>query len=107
MSRFISVISIVLVVLGAVSVHGQRHKVILHPPAPADAQATTSPETSQKKHFDSVQAEREARELSDLAKSIPLDIEHVNQGLMPKDMMEKLKRIERLSKHLRTELSAQ
>lgn len=107
MSRLILLISILFVVLAAVIADGQHHRVLLHPPAPAEAQPASNPDTSQKKRFDSVQVGREARELSDLAKSIPLDVEHVNQGLMPKDMIEKLKRIEKLSKHLRTEVSAQ
>lgn len=78
------------------------------PPQPADKtpfpheRKTPPPHTRQ---TDSVQLQRDARELSDLAKSIPPDIEHVNQGLLPKDTIEKLKRIEKLSKHLRSELT--
>jgi hypothetical protein len=110
MRKHILVICILFVVLSPVVADGQHHKVLLHPPEPADTQATSSTgntDTSPKKHFDGVQVGREARELSDLAKSIPLDVEHVNQGMMPKDMIEKLKRIERLSKHLRSEVSSQ
>ena len=55
--------------------------------------------------MDNLQLEREARELSDLAKSVPLDIEQVKKGLLPKDTVEKLKRIEKLAKHLRGELA--
>ena len=105
MSRLMFPVWVFLVVLGCVAAEGQRHKVILQPPAPADTQSTADTEAPVKKHFDAVQVQREARELSDLAKSIPLDIEHVNQGLMPKDMIEKLKRIEKLSKHLRSEVT--
>lgn len=107
MSRLILPLCLAFIVSAAVIGESQRHKVIPQPPAPADSQITTNQPTPQKRHFDAVQAEREARELSDLAKSVPLDVEHVNQGLMPKDMLEKLKRIEKLSKHLRTELASQ
>jgi len=31
----------------------------------------------------------------------------VNRGLLPKDVLEKLKRVEKLSKHLRSELTRQ
>jgi len=60
---------------------------------------------TRKPSMDNLQLEREARELSDLAKSVPLDIEQVKQGLLPKDTVEKLKRIEKLAKHLRGELA--
>ena len=95
-----------LFVLSSLMANGQRHKVILRPPAPAEgAQAAPNPDKPQKPHLNTLQAEREARELSDLAKSIPSDVDQVNHGLMPKDMIDKLKRIEKLSKHLRSEIS--
>ena len=102
MSRFILSVSIYFVMLLAPV---QRHKVILQPPPPAETQRASGAEAPPKKHFDAVQVQREARELSDLARSIPLDVEHVNKGLMPKDIVEKLKRIEKLSKQLRTEVA--
>ena len=106
MSRLVIAVCTLFVLLTCIA-NGQRHKVILHPPAPADSsQGHPDSETAQNKHFDALQAQRDARELSDLAKSIPLDIEHVNHGLMPKDMIDKLKRIEKLSKHLRSEISS-
>ena len=115
MSRLILPIWIVLMVLAGMIAKGQIYKrphMLPPPPAPADArlpdsQSPTKPETVQKKGFDAVQPEREARELSDLAESIRLDVDHVNQGLMPKDTVEKLTRIEKLSKHPRTELATQ
>jgi hypothetical protein len=47
----------------------------------------------------------QARELAELAQSIPEDVFHVSNGTLPKDMSEKLKRIEKLSKALRGEIS--
>ncbi len=55
--------------------------------------------------IDPLQLQREARELSDLAKSLPADVDQVNHGLLPKDTIDKLKRIEKLSKHMRGELN--
>jgi len=48
--------------------------------------------------------ERESKELSQLAGSIPGDVELLKRGLLPKDVVGKLKRIEKLSKHLRSEI---
>ena len=49
--------------------------------------------------------QHEAEELAQLAQSIPAEIKQVNQGVLPKDLSDKLKRIEKLSKHLRGELT--
>lgn len=46
-----------------------------------------------------------ADELARLAQSIPVDIQKVNNGLLSKDLAQKLKQIEKLSKRLRTELN--
>ena len=47
----------------------------------------------------------EADELARLAASVPADIHNVNKGLLSKDLIEKLKHIEKMSKHLRTSLA--
>jgi hypothetical protein len=47
----------------------------------------------------------QALELAELARSIPADVSQVSNGTLPKDMSEKLKRIEKLSKALRGEIS--
>jgi hypothetical protein len=52
-----------------------------------------------------VQLQHDARELAELSSSLPADIDRVNHGLLPKDVNEKLRRIEKLSKRLRTELT--
>ena len=51
------------------------------------------------------QLQKEARELADTSASIPADVDRANQGLLPKDLAGKLRRIEILSKRLRTELT--
>lgn len=50
------------------------------------------------------QLQRNAEELMTLTQSIPTDIDALNRGLLPKDMVDKLKRIEKLSKQLRKQL---
>ena len=39
------------------------------------------------------------------AQTVPLDVNKVNQGLLPKDASQKLKRIEKLAKPLRSEMT--
>lgn len=51
------------------------------------------------------QLQHDAAELMALTKSVPTDIDALNRGLLPKEMIEKLKRIEKLSKELRKKLS--
>jgi hypothetical protein len=58
-----------------------------------------------KRTLDPVKLHAEANELADLARSVPSDVDEVSQGKLPKDFAEKLKRIEKLSKHLRGELT--
>jgi hypothetical protein len=48
---------------------------------------------------------QEADELAKAAQSVPLDVQNIEKGVFPKDVIQKLKRIEKLSKHLRTELA--
>ena len=58
-----------------------------------------------KARIDSAQLQRDARELLELSQSLQPDIDNVNQGLLHKDTVEKLKRIEKLSKRLRSQLA--
>jgi hypothetical protein len=53
---------------------------------------------------DKTQLRHDAKELADLSASLPADVDQVNRGLLPKDVVEKLKRIEKLSKRLRGKL---
>ena len=53
---------------------------------------------------DPLKLQQDARDLADLAASVPTDIDQVNQGVLPKELLDKLKRIEKLSKHLRGQL---
>lgn len=46
----------------------------------------------------------EAAQLAELASSIPAGVEHIGKGTLDKDLLQSLKRIEKLSKHLRNEL---
>ena len=64
----------------------------------------TGPMTQPKVKLDAAQLQREAQELLELSQSLQGDIESVNKGLLPKDTIEKLKRIQKVAKHLKGEL---
>lgn len=48
---------------------------------------------------------QEAEELARLSAGVPSQMGQVTDGKMPKDLADQLKRIEKLAKHLRTEIS--
>ena len=53
---------------------------------------------------DSDQVRRDAAELAQLAAGIPPDVAQATKGVLRKDLKDRLKRIEKLSKRLRAEL---
>jgi hypothetical protein len=59
----------------------------------------------QPQKLDPLKLRQQADELSSLAQSLPSDIAQVTQGKLPRDTGDKLKRIEKLSKQLRSELA--
>ena len=63
-------------------------------PPPSNAQA----------RIDLAKVGGEANELARLAQTIPPDIASIHNGMLPKDVLEKLRQIEKLSKRLRSEL---
>lgn len=66
--------------------------------------AVASPSVPQRK-VDLIKLSTQADELSRLAQSIPPDVEQVSRGMLPKDMAGKLRRIEKLSRQLRSGLT--
>jgi hypothetical protein len=58
-----------------------------------------------KKTFDAEKAHQEAFELAFLASQIPDDMQKVKMNVLPKDLIPKLKRIEKLCKKLRSEVT--
>ena len=51
------------------------------------------------------QRQKDAKELAELCASVPSDMDGVKQGLLSKDVLEKLKRVEKLSKRVREQLT--
>jgi len=71
-----------------------KHPLVLEPPIGPQPQK-----------LDPVKLREEADELAKLADSMPSDVAQILQGKLPKDTADKLKRIEKLSKHLRGQLT--
>lgn len=63
------------------------------------------PMFSPHKSINFAQLRDESQELQRLADSIPAQIDQVTSGQLPKDLLGNLKKIERLSKHLRSQVS--
>lgn len=80
-----------------------------HMPTPPEPMGPQSHQTEQQqtpaRRIDSVQVQKEADELARMAETIPADVASVRKGMLPKDVIDKLKQIEKLSKRLRTELN--
>ena len=54
--------------------------------------------------LDTRELKKDADELARLSQSVPVDIEAVSRGVVSKDLNEKLRRIEKLSKRLRSQI---
>ena len=77
------------------------------PPAPLDPDhgKTAPDEPKLQRRIDPVKLQREADDLARTAQTIPSDLANIRLGTMPKDTIQKLKEIEKLSKRLRSELN--
>lgn len=75
------------------------------PPESMDPQAPDKSQGTPSRRLDLVQLQRDAEDLARTAQTIPSDVASVRKGMLPKDVIEKLKQIEKLSKRLRTELN--
>jgi hypothetical protein len=69
------------------------------------AERDLPPPVPAKRHIDLAKLQQEADELSKLAQTIPPDVVDIRRGMLPQDVIQKLKRIEKLSKQLRGQLN--
>src|ERR1700722_5799896 len=72
--------------------------------AEAQFEKSIPPPVHQPQRVDLTKVRENAKELADLAQSIPTDVEQTAKGLLPKDLNIKLKRIEKLAKQLRSQI---
>jgi hypothetical protein len=82
----------------------------LRPPGITDGQRQIDqplePPLEQRSHeFNLDQVNAETRELRRLADGLPPQIDQVAKGQLPKDLAENLKKIEKLAKHIRGEIT--
>jgi hypothetical protein len=106
-SVWLSLPIMMLVLLAAPAIPQSRNSFPTPPPS-MDPQTPQSPQkdsTTLTRHLDLEQLQREADDLARTAQTIPSDVASVRKGTLPKDVIEKLKQIEKLSKHLRTQLN--
>ncbi|HKV81718.1 MAG TPA: hypothetical protein VJP02_26460 [Candidatus Sulfotelmatobacter sp.] len=77
------------------------------PPAAMDPdRGKTAPDTPKLQHrIDPVKLQQDADALARTAQTIPSDVANIRRGTLPKDTIQKLKEIEKLSKRLRGELN--
>ena len=80
------------------------------PPGVREADKQTNapiepPATFKQKPVDPGLLRQEAEELAKLSVALPSLMDQVSQGKIPKDLADELKRIEKLAKHLRAEIS--
>lgn len=63
------------------------------------------PPLNQRPVIDPQKLKHDADELAALAGSVPSEVDQTTKGLLPKDLSEKLKRIEKLAKQLRSQIA--
>jgi hypothetical protein len=95
--------------LGLLVVLGIAQTSPHHFPTPPEALDPQSHKNEQQptpsRRVDPALLQKEADDLARMAQTIPGDVASVRKGMLPKDVIEKLKQIEKLSKRLRTELN--
>ena len=73
--------------------------------AETQAQKNEVPPIEQRSTPDPANLKRDADELASLAESIPSEVDQTSKGVLPQDLNGKLKRIEKLAKKLRSQLT--
>ena len=73
--------------------------------ASAQGQREIPPPASPRSSFDPAKLKHDADELAALAQSVPTAIDQTTKGILQKDLADKLKRIEKLAKQLRSQVA--
>lgn len=72
--------------------------------AETQAEQNIPPPNTHRSPTDMARLQDEADKLAGLAQTIPNDVTSIRNGMLPKNIIEKLKQIEKISKHLRSQL---
>ncbi len=86
--------------LPLVALPARSQNVNMEHPEEVHAQKLPSPEDIRARAAN-VQLQKDAKELAELCASIPADMDGVRRGVLSQDLLEKLKRVEKLSKRVR------
>lgn len=62
------------------------------------------PQQGKKRTVDVTELKTQANELITLSQALPPQMEQIGNGKLPKELLDNLRKIEKLSKHIRTEL---
>ena len=105
-SAFLAMILLVCVLPAAAQMKDVYIPGVPPPPPPMDPEhgKTTPDEPKLQRHIDPAKLQQDADDLARTAQTIPSDVANVRRGTLPKDTIQKLKEIEKLSKRLRSEL---
>jgi hypothetical protein len=63
------------------------------------------PQSGKRRMVDVIQLKGEAKELTNLSNELPAQMEQIGNGRLPKELIENLKKIEKLAKRIRGEVS--
>jgi hypothetical protein len=63
------------------------------------------PQSGGRRMVDVIQLKNEAKELTNLSNALPAQMEQIGNGRLPKELIDTLKKIEKLAKHIRGEIS--
>jgi hypothetical protein len=104
---FLSILSLVCVLSTAAQIKDAYIPGVPPPPPSLDRDhGKAGPdEPKLQQRVDLVKLQREADDLARTAQTIPYDVANVRRGTLPKDTIQKLREIEKLSKRLRSELN--
>ena len=96
----------VCLLVGVALVTPLLHTQNVNPMHPEEIQAQKhlSPE-DMRARLANVQFQKDAKELAELCALVPQDMDEIRQGLLSQDLPERLKRVEKLSKRIREQLT--
>ena len=63
------------------------------------------PPSGGRRVVDVIQLKNEAKELTNLSNALPAQMDQIGNGRLPKELIDTLKKIEKLAKHIRGEIS--
>lgn len=98
------ILGVLLVVSCLLAPTSRSQNVNPEMPREVDAQHHASPEEARDRIGDA-QLQKDTKELAELCSALKPELDAVQKGMLGKDVLEKLKRVEKLSKRVREQLT--